>query len=348
MDATQWWSAVERRDPAWDGRFVYAVRSTGVYCRPSCPARRPRRGQVSFFPAPDEAERAGFRSCRRCHPRQASAAEVQAVWVRAACAWLDRHPEGGSLAELSRHIGYSPHHLHRTFRRVMGVTPRQYRDARRLGRLREELKAGAPVTGAVIEAGYGSTSRVYDGNGPKLGMTPASYRRGGAGLRVTYATVKCALGRLLVAATERGVCAVKLGTSARQLERELEAELPAAAIRRDPAALANRVRGVLAHLEDPHHAAPLPLDLKASAFQLRVWSALRTIPPGRTASYGAIARKLGRPGAARAVASACAGNPVALLVPCHRVVRGSGATGGYRWGARRKAWLLTRERGTSK
>jgi AraC family transcriptional regulator of adaptative response/methylated-DNA-[protein]-cysteine methyltransferase len=344
LDARRWRSVLAR-DPAADGAFVFAVRSTGIYCRPSCPARRPRRDQVSFYENPDRAEHAGFRACRRCHPREESMHEQQATLIRQACEIIEASAETPpSLAVLSRRIGYSPHHLQRMFRRVTGVSPRQYAEAVRAGRLKGGLRAGVPVTDALYDAGFGSASRLYERAPSELGMTPAAYRRGGRGVEVAYALARSPLGTLLVATTARGVCAVRLGDSAAALEADLRRELHAAALRRDDARLKPVVKRVLAGLERGGPDARLPLDIRATAFQRRVWQALCAIPRGETRSYGAIARAIGRPSAARAVGRACASNPVALVIPCHRAVRGDGALGGYAWGLSRKRRLLERER----
>lgn len=337
------WQAVLARDARCDGRFVFGVRSTGVYCRPSCPARRPRRENVVFFPLPEAAEHAGFRSCRRCRPRDA-ALDPRVGWVRRLCRHIEASPEGPlTLRALAGEAGMSPHHLQRTFKRVMGITPRQYADACRLATLKARLKKGKAVTEAIYEAGYGSSSRLYERAPAQLGMTPATYRRGGRGMRIAYATVDSPLGRLLVAATERGISAVCLGDSDATLEAALRQEYPAAEVSRDESRLGQWVEAILRYLEGREPHLDLPVDVQATAFQWRVWQELRAIPPGRTRSYGEIARRLGQPTAARAVARACATNPVALVIPCHRVVGESGALTGYRWGVERKRKLLEAE-----
>jgi AraC family transcriptional regulator of adaptative response/methylated-DNA-[protein]-cysteine methyltransferase len=342
INADTAWAAVERRDRAFDGRFVFAVSTTGIYCRPSCPARRPRRENVRFFAVRDEAEAAGFRACRRCRP--AAERGPAAALVARVTRLLDEHPDGITLAELARRTGVSAHHLQRVFRAETGVTPKQYLTARRTGRLRDELKQGSDVTTATYEAGYGSSSRVY--SDPRLGMTPGTYRNGGRGMDVRFTTVQTSLGTLLVAITDRGVCAVSLGDSARALEQALREELPNAAIARaDDPQLAHAVMTVVDSIEGRAPASDLPLDLRATAFQLRVWEALRRVPYGETRTYSEIAAAIGQPAAVRAVASACARNRVAIVVPCHRVIRNDGATGGYRWGAARKRKLLQAERG---
>jgi AraC family transcriptional regulator of adaptative response/methylated-DNA-[protein]-cysteine methyltransferase len=338
------WDAVQRRDQAFDGRFFFAVRTTGIYCRPSCPARRPLRDNVRFFDSRTDAETAGFRACRRCRPAaERGPAAALAARVRKL---LDEHPDGITLAELARRTGLSPHHLQRVFREQTGVTPKQYLAAQRADRLRRTLKKGRDVTTATYEAGYGSSSRLYAQSDARLGMTPATYRDGGRGMEVRFTTVPTSIGTLLVALTPRGVCAVSLGDSASKLERELRDELPNAAIARaDDPALAHAVMTIVEQIEGrASRSAELPVDLVATAFQLRVWEELRRVPYGETRSYGEIAAAIGKPRAVRAVASACARNRAAIVVPCHRVVRNDGAIGGYRWGASRKRALLTRER----
>ncbi|HLI10996.1 MAG TPA: bifunctional DNA-binding transcriptional regulator/O6-methylguanine-DNA methyltransferase Ada [Alphaproteobacteria bacterium] len=339
------WRAVLAADASRDGSFVYAVRSTGIYCRPSCPSRRPKRDRVTFYPIPEAAEQAGYRPCRRCRPREVAPPDPHLEAVRKACRAIDAIDEGvPTLAGLGRVVGLSPHHLQRIFTRVMGISPRAYADARRLGRIKARLKAGDDVTGALYEAGYGSSSRLYERANGQLGMTPATYKRGGAGARIVYALGDSALGRVLVAATERGVCMVGLGDSDRQLERELREEFPAAEIARDERRLGNWLSAILRHLAGREPHLSLPLDVRATAFQWRVWQALRAIPYGEQRSYGEIAKALGEPKAARAVGRACATNPVALIVPCHRAVGGGGDLTGYRWGVARKKALLAGER----
>jgi len=346
-DATRQWRIVLARDRRFDGAFVYAVRSTGIYCRPSCPSRRPRRAVVQFYPIPEAAEAAGFRACRRCRPTQVPAADPAVPVVRELCRAIEAHPDApADLATLARRAGLSPHQLLRAFRRVLGVSPKAYGDARRVARLKESLKRHRHVSPAIYDAGYGSSSRVYERAAGALGMTPATYRRGGRGATIRYTVAPSPLGNLLVAATERGVCRISLGDAATPLERDLRAEFPAATIQRDAGAgaLTTWVQRILRHLEGRAPHLDLPLDIRATAFQLRVWTELRRIPYGATRSYRAVARAIGRPRATRAVARACATNPVCLAIPCHRVVREDGALGGYRWGVERKRALLDRER----
>jgi AraC family transcriptional regulator, regulatory protein of adaptative response / methylated-DNA-[protein]-cysteine methyltransferase len=339
------WNAVLGADARADGAFVYAVRSTGIYCRPSCPSRRPRRDMVSFFALPEAAERAGYRACRRCNPKDTRPRERALEAVRAACRYIDAQREGVvSLGELGRAVGLSPHHLQRVFTRAIGISPRAYADARRLGRVKGLLKAGNAVAGALYEAGYGSSSRLYERANGQLGMTPATYRRGGAGASIGYTIAPCALGRLLVAATERGICMVSLGDEEAHLVHELHHDFPAASIRRDDEALGRPLHALLNHLAGKEPRLELPLDVRATAFQWRVWQALRAIPYGEQRSYGEIAALLGRPKAARAVGRACALNPASLVIPCHRAVGRDGDLTGYRWGVERKATLLAKER----
>ena len=334
------WSAVLARDAARDGSFVYAVRTTGVYCRPSCPSRRPRRENVAFFRSGAQAEQAGFRACRRCGHGAAGSASAEAV-ARAA-AYLEVHLDGRvTLAALARHVGLSPFHLQRTFRRALGLSPRAFQDAKRLARFKARVRQGEAVGMATYEAGYGSSRGLYESARAGLGMTPATYRRGGAGETIRYTLVATELGRLLVATTGRGVCSVCVGADDARLEAELRAEFPSAAFSRDDEHVKPWVEAVLRHVRDA--GATPPLDLRGTAFQLRVWQALREIPAGETRSYGDVARAIGMPRASRAVARACATNRLALVVPCHRVVRGDGAPGGYRWGPSVKRKLLDRE-----
>jgi len=335
------WKAVLDRDRRLDGAFVFAVRTTGIYCRPSCPARRPRRDHVAFYPGPDEAEQAGFRDCRRCHPRLPTGTPHGAL-VRRICRYIDAHlDEPTRLADLGAAAGMSPHHLQRTFKKALGITPRQYAAARRLGTFKSRLKEGWPVTQAIYEAGYGSSSRLYEKTDEKLGMTPATYGRGGRGMRIGYTIVPSPLGRMLVAATDRGVSAVYFGEADEGIEEALRAEYPGAEIRRDAGPRAEWVKAIVARVG----GAPMdvPIDIRATAFQWRVFEALREIPAGETRSYGVIARRMGQPTAARAVGRACATNPVAVAIPCHRAVGASGDLTGYRWGIERKRALLAAE-----
>ena len=342
-EASQW-DAVMRRDRAADGTFVYAVTSTGVFCRPSCPSRRPRRDRVKFFTTTGGAEQAGFRPCRRCHPTDPAAGRSIADAIARASRYLDEHASDTvSLNALARIVHVSPSHLQRQFKRALGVSPREYQAACRARLFRAELRAGRDVTGATYEAGYGSPSRVYESSPTGRGMAPATYRRGGGGVTVSFSTTRCSLGWLLVAATETGVCAVKLGDDPASLEADLRRELPLATIDSDRHVRREWVEAIARTLRGSTGDLDLPLDVRGTAFQWRVWRAMQRIPTGQTRSYSDVARAIGRPTAVRAVARACATNPVCLVVPCHRVVARDGRVGGYRWGADRKAKLLARE-----
>jgi AraC family transcriptional regulator of adaptative response/methylated-DNA-[protein]-cysteine methyltransferase len=339
------WSAVEQRDPSWDGLFVYAVPSTGIYCRPTCPSRRPRREGVRFFASAGAALTEGFRACRRCHPDGPVPLPPHIERIRRACAALAEADGRVTMADLATLVGGSAHHLVRTFKRTLGISPREYDDACRLGCLRDGLRSGAGVASATYAAGYGSWSRVYERAGSNLGMTPGVYARGARGEEVRYTIVESPLGRLLVAATVRGLCAVKIGANDELLEAELRAEFPAAQVAGAEGPFADWVTRIVASLDSATPDARLPLDIRATAFQRLVWAELQKIPRGRTRSYREIARRIGRPTAARAVARACATNPVAIVIPCHRVVREDGSIGGYHWGPDRKRALLDAERG---
>jgi AraC family transcriptional regulator of adaptative response/methylated-DNA-[protein]-cysteine methyltransferase len=344
------WSAVSARDRASDGRFVYAVRSTGVYCRPSCPSRRPHRERVAFFDTPAAACSAGFRACRRCRPDEAATpADPWVDKIHRACVYLANVEGHPSLATLARRLGGSPYHVQRNFKRLVGVTPREYADACRLQKVKRELRGPGDVTRAMLDAGYGSSSRFYERAVPKLGMPPTVYRRGGAGTTVRYAIVDSpnrSLGRLLVAATDRGICAVAMAASDGDLVELLARDYPAASLVADPGALGAWTRAIVAHLAGTQPQLDLPLAVQATAFQWRVWQALAQIPYGETRTYAEVAATIGRPRAVRAVARACASNPVALAIPCHRVVPAAGGVGGYRWGAERKRAILQSEKGT--
>lgn len=345
MNAEEKWQAVLARDARRDGAFVFAVRSTRIYCRPSCPSRRPHRHRVEFFKTPSEAEACGYRACRRCKPRDVARPDAGRDLVRRACAFIDARRDGPpTLGELASHLGRSPFHVQRIFTRLLGLSPRAYADARRLGRLKQKLKRGEDIAGALYESGYGSSSRLYEGAAAKMGMTPAIYRKGGKGMRIGYTIVPSALGQLLVAATSRGVAYVALDDRDGPLEERLHEEFPAAEIVRDDRGLARYVRPLAGYLNGRTADLDLPVDVRATAFQRRVWDALQAIPMGETRTYKDIARSLGDPNAARAVGSACARNPVSLIVPCHRAIREDGGLGGYAWGLPRKEKLLAAER----
>lgn len=340
------WQAVAARDRTADGRFVYAVRSTGIYCRPSCPSRRPHRRRVQFFDLPALAERAGFRPCRRCQPERADVGDPTLELAERVCRLIDGGPETDvRLESLSAAVGKSPYYLHRTFKRVVGLTPRQYAATRRLARLKQELRAEATVSRAQYAAGYGSSSRLYERADQDLGMTPATYQRGGVGARIGYVLINTSLGTLLVAGTERGLCAVRFGNREADLVRGLEDEFPEAELVHGDPRVSLWARVLQAQVNGLKPSSLVPLDVQATAFQWRVWRELRRIPLGRTRTYREVATAIGQPQAARAVARACATNPTAVAIPCHRVVREDGGLGGYRWGLERKRALLQRESG---
>jgi AraC family transcriptional regulator of adaptative response/methylated-DNA-[protein]-cysteine methyltransferase len=348
MSNPELWHAVLERDASRDGSFVFAVRSTGIYCRPSCPARRPKPEQVRFFPLPEAAEQAGFRACKRCHPRRARVNDPQVELVRRVCHILDEHDaETATLETLSAATGANRHHLQRTFKHLMGITPRQYAESRKLARFKAGVKNGASVTDAIYDAGYGSSRGLYEKSSSQLGMTPATYGRGGQGMRIVFTISDSPLGRLLVAATERGVCAVTLGDSDAELTRALFAEYPNASIDSKDTSISPPLnlwlQRVLDSLAGKLQRLDLPMDVQATAFQRRVWEELRRIPFGATRSYREIAKAIGKPEAVRAVANACASNRLALVIPCHRVIREDKSLGGYRWGIGRKKKLLENE-----
>jgi AraC family transcriptional regulator of adaptative response/methylated-DNA-[protein]-cysteine methyltransferase len=344
------WESVLNRDSSADDHLLYGVSTTGIYCRPSCPSRRPKRGNVRFFSSAEAAERAGFRACQRCRPNSEHAFRDEGV--DRARAYIDRHvhdlsDERITLEVLGEQSGMSPGHLQRKFKAQLGLTPAQYVRARRRERLKDELKRGETVSRATFGAGYGSSSRVYETADAGLGMTPATYRRGGAGAHIDFAIARTSLGALLVAVTDRGVCAVTLGDNASSLEAALEREYPAATRARVTAptsSLASWVEEIVSTIDSGRDSPNVPLDIRASAFQWKVWRELQKIPRGETRSYSEIASAIGLPKAVRAVASACANNRVAVVVPCHRVVRLDGGLGGYRWGLERKKRLLEKER----
>jgi AraC family transcriptional regulator, regulatory protein of adaptative response / methylated-DNA-[protein]-cysteine methyltransferase len=341
---SRWWQAVLDRDAALDGEFVFAVSSTGVYCRPSCAAKRPRSENVAFFRDPAEAEKAGYRACLRCRPR--AVGNAQAEMVKAVCRYIEQHlDEPVTLTRLGREFRQSPFHLQRTFKAVLGITPRAYADSCRVNQFKRNLQAGHSVTRAMYDAGYSSSSRVYERAAGQLGMTPDKYRRGAIAAPVRYTIGKSPLGRMLLAATDKGVCAVQFADSDEELEHGLRHEFPFASRRRDDAGLAAWKKALLERMRGEKLNSSLPLDIQATAFQRRVWEYLQSIPFGETRSYGEVAKGIGQPTAARAVARACATNPVAVAIPCHRVVREDGVSSGYRWGMERKETLLEMERG---
>ncbi len=337
------WEAVRRRDPAAEGAFVYSVSTTGVYCRPSCAARLPRPKNVRFHDTCADAERAGFRPCKRCRPNEATRAERHAAAVARACRIIEGAEEMPRLDALAESAGLSRFHFHRIFKVVTGVTPRAYADAHRARRAREELAQSGTITEAIYGAGFNSSSRFYESAPDRLGMTPTAFRAGGEGTTIRFAVGQCSLGPILVAATERGVCAIQFGDDPETLVRDLQDRFPKARLIGGDEEFEQWVARVVGLVEAPGQALDLPLDVRGTAFQQRVWQALREIPPGATASYAQIAARLGAPKAVRAVAQACAANVLAVAIPCHRVVRTDGALSGYRWGVERKRALLERE-----
>ncbi len=346
-EAEKLWQAVLARDATFNGQFVFAVSSTGIYCKPSCPSRRPRRDRVTFFKLAEAAEQAGFRACRRCKPKLATT-DPQTETVQRACRFIETHyDEPARLGLLSEHLGISRFHLQRTFKSIMGITPRQYAEACRTNRFKSNIRSGQSVSAAMYEAGYGSSSRLYERAQAELGMTPATYGRAGESTNISYTTARSSLGHLLVAATEKGVCAVRIGDDVTTLEGDLRREFSAADVRRDDKQLASVVEQIVKHLEGKQTNIDLPLDIRATAFQRLVWEALRAIPYGSTRSYSEVAQQIGQPTAVRAVARACATNPVAVVIPCHRVIREDKSLGGYRWGIERKKQLLAQERSQS-
>src|ERR1700680_3460018 len=341
---TLYWEAVLARDAGQDGRFVFAVSSTGVYCRPSCPARRPRRENVKFFREPDQAERAGYRACLRCRPK-AIGGNGATEMVKAMCRYIEQHlDEPLTLARLGTEFHQSPFHLQRTFKSILGITPRAYADSCRLNQLKDNLRAGHSVTRSMYDAGYSSSSRLYERTASQLGMTPDKYRRGAIAAPIRYTCADSPLGRMLIAATEKGICAIQFANSDGELEQGLRHEFPFAIRRRDDDAMQAWKKNLLRQIRGQRLNSSLPLDIQATAFQRRVWTYLQPIPFGATRSYGQVAKAIGQPTASRAVARACATNPVAVAIPCHRVVRTDGDMGGYRWGVERKEALLELER----
>ncbi len=338
-------AAVRARDASADGLFFYAVSTTGVFCHPSCAARPALRENISFHPTRAAAERAGFRPCKRCRPDLAPRAEREVATVAAACRFIEAAEDAPSLDALAAHAGLSPHHFHRLFRRIAGVTPKAYADAHRQSRVQVQLRGGAPVSTALYDAGFNSSGRFYEAAPAMLGMVPSRYRDGGQYEAIHYAAGHSTLGAVLVAATDRGICAILLGDDAAGLESDLRARFPKARLDAAEPAFAALVSQVVSLVDHPEQAAPhLPLDIRGTAFQRRVWEVLRCIPPGETRSYTQVAATLGNPRAVRAVAGACAANALAVAIPCHRVVSATGALAGYRWGVARKRALLARER----
>jgi AraC family transcriptional regulator, regulatory protein of adaptative response / methylated-DNA-[protein]-cysteine methyltransferase len=337
------WQAVSRRDPAFDGRFLFAVRTTGVYCRPSCASRPAKRENVSFFANAAEAERAGYRACKRCRPDKLGAPDPQVEAVKRACEQIESAEEAPKLADLAASVGLSPYHFHRVFKTITGVTPKAYAAERRARRAADKLRTADTITEAIYDAGFNSSSRFYESTAARLGMTPGAVRRGGAGAVIRFAVGEASLGAVLVAATDKGVCAIMLGDDPQALVRELQDRFPRAELKGGDAEFERTVARVVGLVEAPGQRLDLPLDIRGTAFQQRVWAALQAIPPGETATYTEIARAIGQPTAVRAVAQACGANPLAIAIPCHRVVRADGDLSGYHWGVERKRKLLDRE-----
>jgi AraC family transcriptional regulator of adaptative response/methylated-DNA-[protein]-cysteine methyltransferase len=344
LDQEACWKAVESRDAGADGRFLYGVRTTGVYCRPGCASRRPLRSNTVFFETTEVAEAAGFRACKRCRPADRSAASRHLAAIEKACALLRTSETMPSLADLAEAAAISRFHFHRVFKQITGVTPREYARSYRLGRLGEKLDSGQPIAASIYASGFGSSSRAYEAAPAGLGMTPGARRRKGGGETIRFVTVATPLGWALVAATERGICMTALGDDRDRLGVALRQRFPAAEVIADDAGLQKWADRIVRFITAPDQNLDLPLDIQGTAFQARVWRALQKIPLGKTASYSEIAAALGQPKAVRAVAQACAANKLALIVPCHRVIRSDGDLGGYRWGLERKRALLARER----
>jgi len=337
------WAAVVARDPAADGRFLYSVRTTGVYCRPSCGSRRARPEHVAFHLTSADAERAGFRPCQRCRPDLPPLAEQHATTVASLCRFIENAEQAPSLAALAKHAGVSASHLHRLFKAATGLTPKAYAAAHRARRMRAELATSDSVTEAIYGAGYNSNGRFYAQSNDMLGMTPSRYRAGGADTDIRFAVGECSLGAILVAASEVGVCAIMIGDDPDALARDLQDRFPRAELIGGDAVFEELVAKVIGLVEAPGLGADLPLDVRGTAFQQRVWQALREIPSGQTVSYADLAKRIGAPKSVRAVAQACGANAIAVAIPCHRVVRNNGALAGYRWGVERKRALLDRE-----
>ena len=337
------WADVIKRNPNADGRFVYSVKSTGVYCRPSCAARPARPENVRFHDGPAEAERAGFRPCKRCKPNAQSPAEQRSAQIVELCRWIERSEANPTLETLAARAGMSPYHLHRVFKAVTGVTPKAYADAQRAKRVRQALDRSHTVTEAIYGAGFGSNGRFYASADHVLGMTPTDFRAGGSNAHIRFAVGECTLGSILVAASDRGICAILMDDDPDALVRDLQDRFPRASLLGADAAFERMVAQVIGFVEAPQLGLDLPLDVRGTAFQRRVWQALTQIPAGTKASYSELAKRIGAPRAVRAVAHACAANPLAVAIPCHRVVRSDGSTSGYRWGVERKRALLERE-----
>ena len=337
------WVAIVARNPRADGEFFYSVKTTGIYCRPSCPARTARPENVEFHLTAADAERASFRPCKRCKPNQPRLSEQHVAKVLELCRLIENAEQASSLEELAKHAGLSIYHLHRIFKAITGLTPRAYAAAHRAKRVRAELDLSSTVTEAIYGAGYGSNGRFYEKSNEILGMTPTHYRAGGANTEIRFAIGECSLGSILVAQSEFGVCAILMGDDPDKLVRDLQDQFPQANLIGGDAKFEQLVARVIGFVEAPKLGLDLPLDVRGTAFQQRVWQALRKIPVGKTVSYADIAKRIGVPKSVRAVAQACAANMLAVAIPCHRVVRNDGGLSGYRWGVERKRALLERE-----
>jgi AraC family transcriptional regulator of adaptative response/methylated-DNA-[protein]-cysteine methyltransferase len=342
MESEICWQAVQAKDARFDGAFVFGVRTTGIFCRPSCTARKPKRENVEFFAGADSAEQKGFRACLRCRPKIENPVDPRVDAVLRACELLADDDEL-SLADLGAELDLSPTHFQRTFKEFVGVSPKKYREIKRMEKFKSEIRDGREITDAMYEAGFGSSSRLYEKATEKLGMTPAVYKKGGKEMDIKYVTADTDLGKILVARTRRGICSVTFGDSAKTLVADLEHEFPNAAISKGGDELSSAVDAIIKYLSGHSKRLVLPLDLQATAFQMQVWELLRKIPYGETRSYGQIAEQLGDKRKVRAVAQACARNRVALVIPCHRVIAGDGKLSGYRWGIERKKKLLAGE-----
>ncbi len=340
------WAAAVARDREADGRFYYAVRTTGVYCRPSCGSRLAKPENVRFFATRADAEAAGFRPCKRCKPDQPALDQQHAAKVAKVCRLIESSSEAPKLVRLAKAVGLSPYHFHRIFKSVTGVTPRAYAAAHRRKRIRDKLGGSATVTAAIYDAGFASSGRLYATSSQVLGMKPANFRAGGANTVIRFAVGECSLGSILVARSVRGVCAIFLGDDPDRLARDLQDQFPRANLIGGDKNFERLVAKVVGFVESPKKGLDLPLDVRGTAFQQRVWQALGKIPSGKTASYSEIAKRIGAPKSVRAVARACAANALAVAIPCHRVVRSDGALSGYRWGVERKRALLKREAGS--
>lgn len=339
------WDAVLRHDSRADGAFFFAVKTTGIYCRPSCRSRTPLRRNVSFYASCKTAEQAGFRPCKRCQPDGDHPRQREAQMVARACRILESSEKPPKLNALARAAGMSPFHFHRLFRKSTGLTPKAYGDAHRSETMRQKLSRGGSITSAIYDSGYSSNGRFYARADRMLGMKPRAFQKGGMGETLHFATGRCSLGFLLVAASEKGICAILLGDNPDALSRELLARFPKAHLVAAAPGFKKDVARVIGLVENPGAETHLPLDIRGTVFQQKVWNALTRIPPGQTATYAQVAKKIGRPGAVRAVGAACGANPLAIAIPCHRVVRTDGNLAGYRWGIERKKTLLSRESG---